>query len=418
LNYELFIAKRLIAKKKDKSSISSSIIKIAIVSITVSMVVMILSISTGFGLKKKIKEKLSGLSGHVIISKFDRNNVLNTNNSVSINQDFYPEFKHVTGIKKVQVYASKAGVIRTPKDFESIIFKGVGVDYDWSFFTTYLVEGKILELSDKTSNAVLISKITSERLDLKIGDKFNMWFIKETQSQNVTDIKSNTKVRPLKVVGIFNSGVIAFDKTYIIGDIKIIQRLNKWQQNQVGGFEVFIKEFDALETKGQEIYENIDPSLNSYTIADKNRGLFEWLDMFDVNIKLIIIIMIIIAGINMITALLVLILERTQMIGILKSLGNSNASIQKIFLYNAGYLIVKGLFWGNLIGIGLLLLQKYFGLISLNPENYYVNKVPVYINLGYLLVLNLGTLFLCLIMLIIPTFMVSKINPVKAIKFD
>lgn len=379
---------------------------------------MILSISTGLGLKKKIKEKLSGLSGHVIISNFDQSNVLNTVKPITKNQEFYPEFKKVKGIKKVQIFASKAGVIRTEKDFENIVFKGVGTDYDWSFFKEYLVEGGTLKLGSKTVNSVLISKTTSERLGLKTGDKFNMWFLKNSENQNVGDIKSNTKVRPLQVAGIFNSGVIEFDKVYIIGDIKIIQRLNKWTADQIGGFEIFIDEFDALEKKGNEIYEQIDPSLNAYTIADKNHGLFEWLDMFDVNIRLIIIIMIIIAGINMITALLVLILERTQMIGILKSLGNSNKSIQKIFLYNAGYLILKGLFWGNLIGIGLLLLQQYFGLITLNPENYYVNKVPVYINVVYLLLLNIGTLLLCLFMLIIPTFMVSKVNPAKAIKFE
>ncbi len=418
MNYELFIAKRLIANKKGKSSISSSIIKIAIVSITVSMVVMILSISTGIGLKKKIKEKLSGLNGHVIISNFNQNNALNTSNPISKNQDFYPEFKNIEGVKHVQVFASKAGVIRTVKDFENIIFKGVGADYDWSFFKAYLEEGEILKLGEKTTNDVLISKITSERLGLKLGDKFNMWFLKSSKNKNIGDIKSNTKVRPLRVAGIYNSGVIEFDKVYIIGDIKVIQRLNKWKADQIGGFEIFINEFDNLEQKGNEIYESIDPSLNAHTIADKNSGLFEWLDMFDVNIRLIIIIMIIISGINMITALLVLILERTQMIGILKSLGNSNKSIQKIFLYNAGYLILKGLFWGNLIGLGLLLVQKYFGFITLNPENYYVNKAPVYINVPYMLLLNIGTLFLCLLMLIIPTFMVSKINPAKAIKFE
>jgi len=208
------------------------------------------------------------------------------------------------------------------------------------------------------------------------------------------------------------------DKLFVIGDIKLVQRLNKWKEDEVAGFEVFIDNFDKLKLKAREVYENIDPKLNSTSIADKDHGLFEWLDMFDINIRLIIIIMIIISGINMITALLVLILERTQMIGILKSLGNSNKSIQKIFLYNAAYLIIKGLFWGNLIGIGLLLVQKYFGIVTLDPENYYVNKAPVYIDISYILTLNISTLFLCLIMLIIPTFMVSKINPVKAIKFS
>ncbi len=418
MNYELFIAKRLIAHKKDKSSISSSIIKIAIVSIAVSMVVMIVSISTGIGLKNKIKEKIAALNGHILISNFNQNNNLNTENPISTKQNFYPNFKNVSGIKNVQTFASKIGIIRTEKDFESLTFKGVDPNYDFSFFEEYLVDGKLIKLQEKAINEVLISKITADRLGLKVGDKFTMWFFKNASEKQGLDIQSNTKARSLKIVGVFNSGVIDFDKNFLIGDLKIIQRLNKWKKDEVGGFEILLTDFNTLEQKGIEIYDTIDPTLNAHTIADKNKGLFEWLNMFDVNIRLIIIIMIIISGINMITALLVLILERTQMIGILKSLGNSNKSIQKIFLYNAGYLILKGLFWGNLIGIGLLLLQKYFGLITLNPEHYLVNKVPVYLNFSYILLLNIGTLLLCLVMLIVPTFMVSRINPVKAIKFQ
>jgi len=383
---------------------------------------MILSISTGVGLKNKIKEKLSGLNGHIVINKFDVNNGFNSVKPISKKQKFYPNFNSVDGIKHIQVFATKTGIIRTDRDFESAIFKGVGKDFDWSFFKEYLTEGTILTIKNKQVNTVLISKIMSERLDLHIGDKFNMWFVKNIDSEinsiSNKGIKANSKGRALTVVGIYNSGVIDFDKLFVIGDIKLVQRLNKWKEDEVAGFEVFIDNFDKLKLKAREVYENIDPKLNSTSIADKDHGLFEWLDMFDINIRLIIIIMIIISGINMITALLVLILERTQMIGILKSLGNSNKSIQKIFLYNAAYLIIKGLFWGNLIGIGLLLVQKYFGIVTLDPENYYVNKAPVYIDISYILTLNISTLFLCLIMLIIPTFMVSKINPVKAIKFS
>lgn len=420
MNYELFIAKRLISNKQSKNNISSAIIKIAIVSIAVSMVVMIISISTGIGLKNKIKEKLSGLNGHIVINKFDKNN-MNSLKPISTHQDFYPNFTKVDGIKHIQVFALKTGIIRTEKDFESAVFKGVGNDYDWTFFKEYIIDGNTLKSTKKQSNDVLISKILSDRLGLQVGDKFNMWFMKNNLNQKIDfsskGVKANTKGRALTVKGIYNSGVMEFDKLFVIGDIKLIQRVNKWASDQVSGFEIFITDFNDLQEKEEEIYENIDPSLNSISIADKDHNLFEWLDMFDINIRLIIIIMIIISGINMITALLVLILERTQMIGILKALGNGNRSIQKIFLYNAAYLILKGLFFGNLIGIGLLLIQHYTGIITLDPENYYVNKAPVYINFGYILILNFGTLILCLLMLIIPTFMVSKINPIKAIKF-
>ncbi|WP_117884276.1 ABC transporter permease [Aureibaculum luteum] len=410
MNYELFLAKRIITGKQHKSSISSSIIKIAITAIALGIIIMLISIATTVGLQKKIKEKISGFNGHIQIANYEDNNSQITVSPISINQDFYPEFKNVEGIKNVQSFATKAGIIRTESNFEGVIYKGVNTDFDWSFFKTYLVEGHLLNITDKTSNDVLISKFISERLNLKLNDKFNLFFIKDDGSP------PNRRVPT--VVGIYNSGYKEFDENFIIGDIKTVQRLNKWEADQIGGFEVILDDFDQLEEKGTEVYNQVGSTLNAQTISEKYAPIFEWLDLLDTNIIVIIIIMILIAGINMITALLVLILERTQMIGILKSLGSSNWSIRKIFLYNASYLIVKGLFWGNIIGIGLLLSQKYFGFIKLNPENYYVNEAPVYISVNMVLILNISTLILCLLMLLIPSYIVSKINPVKAIKFD
>ncbi len=372
---------------------------------------MMISIATSVGLQKKIKEKMSGFNGHIQISKYEENNSKITINPISLEQPFYPNFTDVEGIKNVQSYASKGAIIRTEEDFEGVILKGVNVDYDWSFFETYLVEGTILQLKDEMSSDVLISKITSDRLNLKLGDTFNTFFVKNDPSKA-------PNARKFVIVGIYNSGFKEFDENYVIGDIKQIQRLNKWEANQVGGFEVLLDDFDKLEQKGNEIYSVVPPMLYAETIAEKDPAVFEWLDLFNTNVFVIIGIMVLIAGINMITALLVLILERTQMIGVLKALGNSNWSIRKIFLYNAGYLILVGLFFGNVIGIGILLAQKYFGFIKLNPETYYVNEAPVYLDVGYILALNAGTLLLCLIMLLIPSYIVSKISPVKAIKFD
>ncbi len=411
MNYELFIAKRIIAAKHYKSSVSSPIIKIAITAIALGIIIMMISIATSVGLQKKIKEKMSGFNGHIQISKYEENNSKITINPISLEQPFYPNFTEVEGIKNVQSYASKGGVIRTEEDFEGIIFKGVNVDYDWSFFETYLVQGSLLELDDEMSNAVLISKITSDRLNLKLGDTFNTIFFKD-------DPAKPPNARKFEIIGIYNSGFKEFDENYVIGDIKQVQRLNKWEVNQVGGFEVLLDDFDELEQKGNEIYSVVPSMLYAETIAEKDPALFEWLDLFNTNVFVIIGIMVLIAGINMITAMLVLILERTQMIGVLKALGNSNWSIRKIFLYNAGYLILVGLFFGNVIGIGILLAQKYGGFIKLNPETYYVNEAPVYLDAGYILALNAGTLLLCLIMLLIPSYIVSKISPVKAIKFD
>jgi len=411
LNYELFLAKRIIAAKQYKSSISSPIIKIAITAISLGIIIMLISIATGVGLQQKIKEKISGFNGHVQITNFEDNNSQITVTPISIDQPFYPSFMNVEGVKSVQVFATKAGIIRTESDFEGVILKGVGDEFDWSFFNSYLTEGKVLNITDKISNAVLISKITADRLNLKVGDDFNLFFIKDDPSKP-------PNVRVFSVSGIYNSGFKEFDENYVMGDIKHIQRLNKWEPNEIGGFEVLLNDFDELELKGNEIYQNISSTLNAQTISEKYPAIFEWLQLFNTNIVVIIGIMILIAGINMITALLVLILERTQMIGILKALGSSNWSIRKVFLYNAAYLITIGLFWGNLIGIGLLLIQKYTGIIQLNPESYYVSEVPVYIGIEYILLLNIGTLILCLIMLLIPSYIVSKISPIKAIKFD
>ena len=411
MNYELFIAKRIIASKEHKNSVSSPIIKISILAIAIGIVVMLFSVATGVGLQKKIKEKISGFNGDIQISNYDSNNSRVTVSPILKDQDFYPEFEGVPNVKKVQSYATKAGIIRTPNEFEGIILKGVDKDYDWSFFAEYIKSGQIPELTGAISNEVLISAKTAARLSLGKGDEFHMFFVKD-------DPNKAPNSRKFKVSGIFDSGFEEFDEAFIIGDIRHIQRINKWKENEVGGFELFVHDFDQLRETGFEVYEQIDASLNAYTIEEKFPTIFEWLGLFDTNIIVIIGIMILIAGINMITALLVLILERTQMIGVLKALGNNNWSIRKIFLYNAAFLIAKGLFWGNLIGIGLLLIQKYTGLITLDPETYYVNQAPVYISIPALIWINLGTLSLCVLMLIVPSYIVSKISPVKAIKFD
>jgi lipoprotein-releasing system permease protein len=411
LNYELFIAKRIIAAKQYKSSISSPIIKIAIIAIALGIIIMMIAIATGIGLQEKIREKLSGFNGHIQITNFDNNNSEITLVPVSKKQDFYPKFSTVEGIENIQIFATKAGIIRTETDFEGIILKGVGQDYDWSFFEDYLIEGRLPKYANDVSNDVLISQEISNRLGLKLGDEFNILFVKDNPSKAPW-------IRVVKIIGIYNSGFQEFDKSFVIGDIRHIQKMNRWEDDEVGGFEVLIANFDEIEEKSNEVYLQTASTLNSKSIVEKYPSIFEWISLFDNNIYLIIVIMIFVAGINMITALLVLILERTQMIGILKALGSSNVSIRKVFMYNAGYLILKGLFWGNLIGLTILLIQKYFGVITLNPENYYVSEAPIYLNFGYIILLNIGTLILCLLMLIIPTIIISKISPVKSIKFE
>ncbi|MES2241179.1 MAG: FtsX-like permease family protein [Bacteroidota bacterium] len=411
MNLEYFIAKRLITAKDNKSSISAPIIKIAISAIAIGMIMMIVSVATGIGLQQKIREKISAFNGHIIIANFDNNQSDATLVPVSKNQKFYPKFSMVPEVDHIQAVASKAGIIRTADAFEGIVFKGVGTDYKWDNIKEYLVSGKLPNLAANLNSEVLISQFLANRLKLKVGDEFNTFFMKEGQNKL-------PNIRRFKIVGIFNSGFQEFDATYVLGDIRHIQRINKWKPDQVGAFEVFVNDFDNINTIGEKVYEHTGSTLDSQTIVEKYSYIFEWLQLFDFNIVVILIVMILVATINMVVALLVLILERTQMIGILKAIGASNWSIRKTFLYNASYLIFRGLFWGNLIGISILLIQKYFGIVQLNPENYYVNQAPVYINVVYIILLNLLTIAICFLVLLIPSYIITKITPVKAIRFD
>jgi lipoprotein-releasing system permease protein len=374
------------------------------------MIMMIVSIATGIGLQQKIRQKVSAFNGHIIISGYNDNNSDVSTDPISIHQKFYPKFKEVDGIQHIQAVASKAGMIRTEAAFEGIIFKGVGKDYQTDNLQEYLVEGRLPNFKSGLNEETLISQYLCNRLGLKLGDKFVTYFMKEDSE--------GYNLRNFKVVGIYNSGFQEFDANYVIGDIRHIQRINKWKPDEIGSFEVFVDDFTQIESKGQQVYQETSSTLDSQTIVEKYYYIFEWLKLFDFNIIVILIVMIAVSTIDMVVALLVLILERTQMIGILKSLGANNWSIRKIFLYNAAYLIGRGLLWGNIVGIGLLLLQKYFGIIKLNPESYYVNVAPVDINLLYILALNVGTVAICLLVLLIPSYIITKITPSKSIRFD
>jgi lipoprotein-releasing system permease protein len=410
LNYELFIAKRIIAGKKYKNSISSPIIKIAITAIALGIIIMLIAVATGAGLQHKIRDKMAGFKGHIQIVNYDANNSDVSTTPVEKNQDFYPKFKNITGIKSIQVFANKGGILRTKTDFEGIIFKGVSTDYDWSFFEEYLIEGKVPDFKQPRTKEVLLSQTVMNRLRLKLSDTILATFPKDSFKK----LPSNKKYI---ISGIYNSGFSQFDKNMMIGDIREVQIMNNWNENQVGGFEVILDDFNEINSIGNEIYRETSSLLKSTTIVDTYQNIFDWIKLFDNNIWFIIGIMIVIAGINMITALLVLILERVQMIGILKALGSDNTSIRKIFLYNASYLIVKGLFWGNIIGLSIIGIQYYFKVITLNPETYYVSTMPVYISLTSIALLNLGTLLLCFLILIIPSYVITKIEPSKSIKF-
>jgi lipoprotein-releasing system permease protein len=411
LNLSYFIAKRLAGSKAHKSSVSAPIIKIAIAAVAVGMVMMIVSVSTGMGLQRKIREKVSAFNGHIIISNYDENQSEVSIKPISLKQPFYPKFTSVDGISHIQAIATKAGIIRTEDNFEGVILKGVGKDYRWGDIREYLTAGRLPNLAGALNPEVLVSRYLADRLGLNVGSKFDTFFMKDGQDQLPNR-------RYFEVVGIYDSGFREFDATYIIGDIRHIQRINKWKPDQVGAFEVFVDDFSKIAEKGREVYDQTGSTLDTQSIVDKYAYIFDWLRLFDFNIVLILGIMILVSTINMVVALLVLILERTQMIGILKALGATNVSVRKIFLYNAFHLIAKGLFWGNVLGIGMMVLQQQFGIVKLNPENYYVSTAPVYLDWVYLILLNAGTVVVCLLVLLVPSWIVAKISPVKAIRFE
>ena len=413
MNLELFIAKRLIKGKQHKISISAPIIKIAIAAIALGILMMLIAIATGVGLKYKIREKIAAFNGHIQIYNYD-NNVSDVSVvPVSLEQDFYPNFNLIEGVRHIQAVASKAGIIRTADTFEGVIAKGVGKDYDWTVFREFMIEGRLPEYASDLNTEVIMSKLMATRLQLGVNDEFSTFFLKDEDPSKIPN------QRRFKITGIYDSGFEEFDGTYIFVDVRHIQRMNQWSSDEVGNFEIFLEDFDAIDEKSKEIYGKTLSTLDTQTIKNKYYKIFEWIGLFDFNIAIIIGIMIIVGGINMITALLVLILERTQMIGILKALGAENWSIRKMFLYNAGYLIVIGLFWGNLLGLGAIWIQDQYKIVKFpNPQEYYIDYIPVYIDVPTILALNLGVLVLCVLMLLVPSYIITKITPVRAIKFE
>lgn len=409
MNVAYFLTKRVAFGQQ--KSFSSFIIKIAVTAIALSVAVMLITTATVNGFQNEISRKIFGFWGHIHINSFGTNRSYDDLRPVSIKQDFYPSIDTIEGISHIQVYAHKAGVMKTDDDIEGIVLKGIGTDFKWDFFEHYMVEGKHFELQDTiTSNHILLSQTTANRLKLAVDDNIIIYFLKEGE---------RPKPRKFSISGFYKTGLEEYDEKYALIDIKQIQKLNKWNTDEVGGFEVFIDDVNELDTFNDMIYmDMLGHDMRSQTIKEINPNIFEWLSLQDMNERVILTLMIVVAIINMITALLILILERTNMIGILKALGADNWTIRKMFLYNTALIIGLGLLFGNIIGISFCYLQQYFGFIQLPEEAYYISVAPVDINFGTILLLNLGTMFVCVVAMILPTYLVTRINPIKAIRFD
>lgn len=405
MNLPFFIAKRITFNSK--RTFSKLIVRIAILGIMLGLAVMILAVAIVKGFKSEIREKVRGFSGDIQVAKLDLN-ASYENTPFSISDSELKKISASTGISFIQPFATKPGIINAGDEAEGVVLKGVDKTYNWEYFKKILVAGQVIDFSDpvKSRSQILISKFTADRLNLKVGDDFLMYFI-----------ENSLRKRKFEIAGIYNLGVEEVDKIFVIGDLDLIRSLNKWEPSQVGGYELRVNNFNDLEIIENKVYEDLGVELKSYTVKEYYPAIFEWLSLLDVNTQVILILMMAVAVINMISALLIMILERTNMIGILKALGSSNWNVRKIFLYNATYLIGLGLLSGNVLGIGLGLLQHYTHLFTLDQASYYMSFVPVQLDVQDILLLNAGTLLISLMVLLIPSLLVSRISPLKAIRF-
>ncbi len=414
MNLPYFIAQRLIKERREGASFSRPINVIAIAGIAIGLAVMILAVSILTGFKQAITEKVAGFGSHIQILNFDSNISYETA-PISTNLEFIPQIRNMPGIKQVQVFGIKAGIIKTEEDIQGVVLKGIGSDYDWSYFKSCLVDGTVFNVTDTSStNNVIISKKLASMLKLRTGDSFAMHFIQDPP-----------RMRKFTISGIYETSLEEFDKIYVFCDIHHIRRLNGWKDDEVSGFEIFINDFNKLDLMTQAVRDVIGYRLDEDELRVKVTNvrmrypqIFDWLNFQDTNVIVIIVLMLIVAGFNMISGLIILILEKTNMIGILKALGTEDRILRKIFLYQAGYLIAKGLFWGNITGVGLAFIQLSTGLISLDPTSYYIKSVPINLDLLSLVLLNAGTMAIILLILLVPAQLVGRISPVRAIRFD
>ncbi len=423
MNLPLFIARRLAFS--EKNNISSTIIKIAIGAVSVSVAAMIIAVFMIKGFQDGISNKMFGFWGHIDILSYESSDHITSfpirdyekyRNDISeiekINYlDYEDGLEHKTqgGVNSIHKYILYPSILKTKESYEGIVLKGIGSDYNPEYLERYIEKGDMLSLdSDSIINEIIISQYTSNRLKLDVGDKVIANFISE----------NDQKRKALRVKGIYSLGISEYERKLSFVNIKLLQNVLNWRDDEIGGLEVYIENIEDLEAINEYIHVELLPAdIRSATIKDKFRGIFGWLDILNVNKRVILILMTLVSIINMITALLILILEKTNMIGILKSLGATNWNIRKIFLYSGAYIVAFGLLIGNALGVGISLIQKYFGVIKLDEASYYFSEAPVYFDIWSLLLINVGTMVITVIFLVVPSYLVSVIDPVKAIRF-
>lgn len=415
MNFPLFIARKIYNDKGDKRQVSRPAIRIATIGVAIGLAVMIISVSVVLGFKHTIRDKVIGFGSHITVADFL---ALQEERPypICIDDSMMNVLKGIDGVSHVQRYAMKQGILKTDEDFMGVMFKGVDEDFDTTFIHQNMVEGVIPKFSSTaSSNKILISKMTADKLRLKLGDKVFTYFIDN----------NDVRARKFDIVGIYQTNLTKFDKTICFCDLYTSVKLNGWEEDQVSGAELSVKDFEQLDNVESNVVRKVNRTLDKYgetfssaTVEQMNPQIFTWLDLLDLNVWIILALMICVAGITMISGLLIIILERTNMIGVMKALGARNRTIRHTFLWFAVFIIGWGMFWGNVVGIGFLALQYYTGIVSLDPTTYYVNTVPVEFNFLIILAINAATFIVCVLALIAPSYLISFIHPAKSMRYE
>ncbi len=411
---EYFIAKRISGSGAGEQRFSGPIVNISVVGIALGLAVMILAVAIVTGFQKQVTNKVIGFGAHIQITNFDSNNSFETQ-PIDRNQVSVSLLKQVKGIRHAQVFITKSGIIKTNDQIQAIVLKGIDAGFDWGFFESSMVRGDILTFSDTVkSNGIIISEYIANLLQLDLGSKLTVYFVQEPP-----------RMRPFVVSGIYKTSIEDFDKAFAMVDMRHLQKVNGWEPEQVSGYEILINDFDQLIPLTDSVFEvagyQFTPDgrkLKITNIKERYPQIFDWLNLQNVNVWVILCLMLLVAGFNMISGLLILILERTGMIGLLKGVGYNNWQVRKIFLYQASFLISKGLLWGNALALILGLAQKYFKLIPLDEATYYMDAVPINLIWWHIVLLNVTTLLITVVMMLLPTWLITRISPAKAIKFN
>ena len=408
LNFEFFIASRL--SQAVRKSLSKPVITISVVSVALGLALMIISVAVVIGFKKSVSDKVMGFASHIQLVYFDNNNSIEEK-PITLTPDIINALNSNENIDHIRFTARKPGVIKTDDQIQGIILKGIDSTYNQQFLSEIITKGKIPDIGNQeTSNQVLISQEIANRLQLDTGNYVRIWFVNENST--------TARGRKLTVSGIYNTGMEEFDNLFIIGDLRHIQRLNDWESNQVGSIEIMVKDKDHIPDIAFNLYTKVPYDLYVKTVFEDFPQIFNWLELLDMNVIVILALLIIVATITMISTQLILIIERINMVGLLKAIGAKNISVRKIFMYMTGRIVITGMIWGNIIGLIYFFLQKYFHIISLSPESYYVDYVPVEISLLWVVVLNLGTFLVSLMVLIIPSIYLTRVQPAKALRYE